>query len=149
MFLGQAWGFIWTPELAVEPPLMQDRDKMVIIFVRKQITKHVKARPLDHTSIYPWELKEMTSDIYTSYILKIRTVNNIMNSWSIWIWISLWYMSHTNISGTVSKWYSLNIFPIYIYNYLDKSGKIEVFQSSIPWISFLFIYIIIWIGVEK
>jgi len=47
---------------------MQDKDKMVIIFVRKQITMHVKARPLDHTSIYPWELKEMTSDIRATYL---------------------------------------------------------------------------------
>ena len=48
---------------------MQGKDKMVIIFVRKQITKHVKAsRLLDHTSIYPWELKEMTSDIRATYL---------------------------------------------------------------------------------
>lgn len=48
---------------------MQDKDKMVIIFVRKQITKHVKAsRLLDLTSIYPWELKEMTSDVRATYL---------------------------------------------------------------------------------
>ena len=48
---------------------MQGKDKMVIIFVRKQITKHVKAsRLLDHTSIHPWELKEMTSDIRATYL---------------------------------------------------------------------------------
>ena len=48
---------------------MQDKDKMVIIFGRKQITKHVKAsRLLDLTSLYPWELKEMTSDVRATYL---------------------------------------------------------------------------------
>lgn len=48
---------------------MSDKDNMVIIFVRKQITKHAKAsRLLDLTRIYPWELKEMTSDVRATYL---------------------------------------------------------------------------------